>query len=34
VPTDGDLAAHKRTQAAREKLAAAAARIGPPPTEK
>jgi hypothetical protein len=31
VPTDGELGTSKRAQAAREKLAAAAARIGPPP---
>lgn len=33
VPTDGDLGNSKRAQAAREKLAAAAARIGPPPAD-
>jgi hypothetical protein len=31
VPTDGELGGSKRAQAAREKLTAAAARIGPPP---
>ncbi len=34
VPTDGALGTSKRAQAAREKLAAAAARIGPPPADK
>lgn len=34
VPIDGDLGTSKRAQAAREKLASAATRIGPPPSEK
>lgn len=34
VPTNGELGTSKRAQAAREKLAAAAARIGPPPADK
>ncbi len=34
VPTDGEWGTSKRAQAAREKLAAAAARIGPPPAER
>lgn len=34
VPTDGELGTSKRAQAAREKLTAAAARIGPPPADK
>lgn len=34
VPTDGQLGTSRRAQAAREKLSAAAARIGPPPADK
>jgi hypothetical protein len=33
VPTDGELGESTRAQAAREKLASAAARIGPPPAK-
>ncbi len=34
VPTDGELGTSKRVQVARERLSAAAARIGPPPADK